>query len=329
VEDGFGKDLTMSDGYSSGLLATARALATDAVCADVVATWRAEGIESILLKGPTLAEWLYPGDLRPYVDADLLVAPSRVMDAAAVLARLGFEPTEHHVSLHAHPWFRRADGAEIDLHVRLWGLHYPADRVWRELGAWLEFRELASVTIRTLNLPGRALHVALHAAQHVEAAKPREDLRRALSRAPDSVWRDAERLADRVGGLQTMALGLALQPEGERLIDRLPLVQAAMIADPRHAPLAIGLTRLSTARGVQGKLGVLVAALSRPQEDIDREPGSAAALRFGTPAARIWHVLTLLAGIPRTMMALRRGRRAGRHGGGPPGDEPRTSRDPG
>ena len=247
--------------------ATLRALAVDAICSEVVTAWRAAGIEPILLKGPTIAQWLYPDGVRPYGDADLLVDPARVLDAAAILSRLGFTPVDHHVSLHAHPW-QRADGGEVALHGRLYGLHEPPDRVWPELSLWCEPFVVAGLPVRALTLPGRALHVALHAAQHAELDKPREDLRRALERAPEAVWHDATRLADRIGGLPTMVAGLGLSPEGVRMIERLPLARAARLAD--RAPLAIGFARFGEARGVVARARVVRDALARPERHAPR-----------------------------------------------------------
>lgn len=279
----------MDDRADAQRQATAWSLAVDAVCAEVVTAWRRGGIEPILLKGPTIAQWLYPDEVRPYGDADLLVDPAQILDAAAILARLGFSPVGHHVSIHAHPW-QRADGGEVDLHGRLYGLHEPPELVWPELAGWCEPFTVAGVPVRALALPGRALHIALHAAQHAELAKPQEDLRRALASAPGGVWRDAARLADRIGGLPTMAAGLALSPAGEQLIQELPLVRAARVASTDGAPLAIGFARLGEARGAVAKARVLAGALRRSER---RHP-------------RAWPALGL--SLLRTVLALARRR---------------------
>ncbi|MEO6714059.1 MAG: nucleotidyltransferase family protein, partial [Mycobacteriales bacterium] len=61
---------------TSSQIAAASTLAVDRLTADVVRALRAEGVEPILLKGPSFARLLYSSsELRPYVDADLLVAP--------------------------------------------------------------------------------------------------------------------------------------------------------------------------------------------------------------------------------------------------------------
>jgi hypothetical protein len=74
--------------YSSGLMRaglsesralrlTAHALARDVATAEVVEALRAAGVRSIVLKGPSIARWLYAdGQPRPYGDTDLLVSPA-------------------------------------------------------------------------------------------------------------------------------------------------------------------------------------------------------------------------------------------------------------
>jgi hypothetical protein len=302
----------VSGSIASELVATARALAADGVCAEVVAAWRAEGIEPVLLKGPTVAEWLYPGDVRSYVDIDLLVAPSRVLDAAAVLIALGFDAVDHHVSLHAHPWVRAADGAEVDLHVTLWGPSRPAESVWRELQRWLEWWQVGPVNVQALNLPARALHVVLHAAQHADSAKPRQDLVRALVLTPGPTWSEAEELAHRLWALTPMADGLLLEADGERLLERLPLARAAAIGTRERAPLAIGFTRLAAAVGWRAKLAVLVRALIRPRDELGLGLGPAPERGLGMFVAYGRRFLRLVAATPRTIIAMRRARRRAR-----------------
>ncbi len=79
------------------------------------------GVIAVLPKGPTMADWLYPGDARPYGDTGRARRPAQAAAAADVLTRLGFATHPRVVSAHAHPWRRTADGAEIDLHITFWG----------------------------------------------------------------------------------------------------------------------------------------------------------------------------------------------------------------
>ena len=62
----------------------------DALTAEVAGAFGREGIETLVLKGPVLAKWLYPDKVRPYLDSDLMVAPDDRSRAVGVLERLGF-----------------------------------------------------------------------------------------------------------------------------------------------------------------------------------------------------------------------------------------------
>src|ERR1700684_892861 len=61
----------------------------DALTAEVAGAFSREGIETIVLKGPVLAKWLYPSEARPYTDSDLIVAPEDGARAVRALERLG------------------------------------------------------------------------------------------------------------------------------------------------------------------------------------------------------------------------------------------------
>ena len=59
----------------------------------VLRHWAAEGIDVIPLKGPVLAEAVYPdAALRPFRDLDLLVRPEDRRRADVALRGLGYEP---------------------------------------------------------------------------------------------------------------------------------------------------------------------------------------------------------------------------------------------
>ena len=67
---------------SSAVRTAALAVRVDRVTAEVVTAMREAGIRS-LLKGPSIATWLYgDGGARPYDDSDLLVAPGAYRHAA-------------------------------------------------------------------------------------------------------------------------------------------------------------------------------------------------------------------------------------------------------
>jgi hypothetical protein len=286
------------------LLETARALATDAAAGEVFLALAGRGIDSILLKGPTIAEWLYPDELRPYVDADLLVAPDHLMMAAEVLRDLGFAPYERQVSPHAHPWIRSSDWVVVDLHVAIWGPQLAASGVWMELQGWVEEMTVGSVPIKVLSLPGRALHIVLHAAQHRDnMIRPRDDLRRVLRLAPPEVWRAAERLADRLWALGAMADGLLLDPAGASLLESLPLLRTAFMIDQEGVPpLALALARVADARGVRRKAAVAARGLVSPAHP-RRAPAEAAA---GPCGFRLRRAVALITQAPAAIVAMRR-----------------------
>ncbi len=157
----------------------------DATTAEVAVALREAGGHSLLLKGRTFARWLYEGEHREYGDADLLVRPDQLPRAESVLAGLGFEkhldsadlPRQ---TLHSHTWVRPSDGAAVDLHWTLVGVGISADDLWRELARRTDTEAVAGRDLECVDTVARALHVALHAAQHgVRDSKPVEDLRSA------------------------------------------------------------------------------------------------------------------------------------------------------
>ena len=171
-----------------------------------------------------LAAWLYPGEIRPYGDADLMVAPRDWHAAVAILEQRGFSD---HLGPLAHPrmesfastaFLRGEDN--LDLHCVLHGLDGDPEQIWATLVAGAERQPIGGAKLLVPGRPALALHVGLHAAHHVEG-KPIEDLRRALAIADESIWRQAVELAERLDGLPTFASGMRLLPQGAELIRRL------------------------------------------------------------------------------------------------------------
>src|SRR4051812_17555038 len=94
----------------------------DAVTVEVHRALDAAEIPHVLLKGPSIAGWLYGIDeLRVYGDSDFLVAPRDWKRACAVLSGLGFatdvDRRSHPglSSLTSYPWQRGDD--DVDLHA--------------------------------------------------------------------------------------------------------------------------------------------------------------------------------------------------------------------
>jgi hypothetical protein len=229
-----------------------RNLAIDRLAAEIAAAFDREGIESLVLKGPVLAAWLYPGELRPYGDADLMVAPGNWDRAVAILGRLGFAdhlgPLGHpRMESFASTAFLRGED-NLDLHCTVHGLDGDPERIW---GAFLGGSAREEIGGAELRVPGEAalaLHAALHAAHHVEG-KPLEDLRRAIARADEETWREALELAHRLDGVPTFASGMRLLPQGAELL--LELGVGEEVRSTRHE---IRFEGVATAEGIDALL---------------------------------------------------------------------------
>jgi hypothetical protein len=253
--------MTGSDPDRLFRLLAVRNIAIDRVAAEVAGALAAAGIESLVLKGPVLAAWLYPGEVRPYGDADLMVAPHDWQPAVALLGALGFSD---HLGPMAHPrmesfastdFLRGEDN--LDLHCTLHGLDGDPERIW---AAFREGAERQPIGGAELWAPGRgalALHLGLHAAHHVEG-KPLEDLRRALAVADEETWRQALDLARRLDGVPTFASGMRLLPEGAEQLRRLGVEDH--VRSPRHE---IRFEGVPTAEGIDALLRPGLAARQR------------------------------------------------------------------
>jgi len=243
-------------------------LGVDVVCGEIVRAMRDEGVRAIVLKGPSFADWLYTdGTRRRYGDVDLLVSPAQLEQANAVLSGRGFvphTPGEHPLRdpTAGQPWVRERDDAVIDLHVRLHGVGAPAAIAWTELSADTERLRVGGIKAEVLRPSARALHVALHAAQHgSRASKTIEDLRRALAVLDEDLWHEAAILAAHIQALPAFATGLRHLPEGGVLAARLALPDdippEITLRAGFRTPLALGLDAVARAHGPAAKLRLL------------------------------------------------------------------------
>jgi putative nucleotidyltransferase-like protein len=252
-------------------LLVARSLLLDRAATVAVGHLRAVGIPSILLKGAAIATWLYgAGQVRPYVDVDLLVPPSQFERAKETLAELGYE---HRL--------RGADPAElgpleqdlvgpdnicIDLHYGLLGTTAAVERCWEVLSRHTIPLCLPGGEVSALDLPARTMHLALHAAQNGPVdRKAVADLERGLVQVGRDCWRDAAGIADEMGAAQAFAAGLRLLPAGEALADELSLTRRMTVElalRTRSAPTdAIFFERLGQAPGLRRKSALVVRKL--------------------------------------------------------------------
>jgi hypothetical protein len=274
--------------FPRSVLAAAQTLAVDTATAQIVATLRWREIPSVVLRGPAVARRLYDqGELRPYVDLDLLVPPGDWEKAGKALAELGYRPAvaktdlPRHRRLHASEWARESDRTSVDLHRTISGVRAADEEVW---SVFSESGETALVAGEQVVLTGPvalALIVALHAAQHgVEKEKPLDDLERALFCLDAATWSEAVALARRLDAIDTFSAGLRLIPAGVELADRLELPRVLPVDVTLRASaapkLALGFEWLSRTPGLRAKMALIVLALAPP-------PG---ALRAWRPLAR-------------------------------------------
>lgn len=306
------------------IVAAARALATDRVAAATIERLTEAGVDTVLLKGATLARLLYDDGVgRPYVDIDILVPPHAHPRAQAELAREGFAEVMDDgdvasgIALHAHPWVRKRDRAVIDLHRTLRGLEADPAAVWSALRRHSEPSRVGGGPVVVPDRAACGLHVALHAADRgVQRGKPLEDLRRALARLSEHDWLQAAGLAHELAGVDAFAVGLGQLPDGARLAERLGVEggrSVHVLLDATGAPpLAHGLEQLTTLSGVRPRLRVLARAAFPTARQLRVSSARARRGAFGFAVARALHPLTVATQTPGAIRGWLRVRRATR-----------------
>jgi hypothetical protein len=295
--------------------------AIDALTAEVASAFAGEGIGTVVLKGPVLARWLYPGEVRPYVDSDLMVAPGNRARAVGVLERLGFAeylpwmPTPLSLDPGGTAFNRPGEGM-VDLHCQLPGLDGDPDAIWGRLTASAERQVIAGVELRVPDRDVVLLHVVLHAAHHADQVdgKPLEDLRRALARVEEAEWSRALELAREYRGLPAFVAGLRLLPEGRDLARKLDLGEVRSFQhEIRREDNAIAeelYALLSADVGIGRKLEIAASDVF-PRPDYMRW-WSALARRgkLGLAGAYVWRAIWIVGQAPRAIHTLWRVRRA-------------------
>jgi Uncharacterised nucleotidyltransferase len=239
--------------------------------AQVLGEFDRAGVPSILLKGPSTARWLYRDEPRMYEDCDLLVPPDATGVAERALRQLGFVPGLEERRMpawwreHAVGWVDPQRAAAIDLHRTLTGVGVEDARLFEVLSADTETMIVGGFPAPVLSLPGRALHLALHAAQH---GGDRGELRRALVQAEEETWRDAARLSYELEATPAFAAGLRLVEQGEALADRIGLDFASPLDVSLRASgaLAQALTidRFAGASGTRQRIAIVRHKLFPP-----------------------------------------------------------------
>jgi hypothetical protein len=308
-------------GASADLLAIGLSLQLDAVTAEVVTALRATGIESVLLRGPAIARWLYEdANARSYVDVDLLVPPGDIEHAEQVLGGLGFSDytvegvLAHDRPTYAHTWLRR-DGAAVDLHYALLGVRLEPARIWDVLAAETEMIAVLGTEVRVASPPGRALVVALHAAHHgVGVGQPLDDLARALELLPAGLWEKASSLAARLDAQVAFATGLRLLEPGREVAHTLGLPPTSSTETTLRAstppPMALGFEWLATTRGLRGKAGLVARKIVPAPRFMRAWSPLARRSSAGLAAAYGWRLLWLARHAGPGFLAWRRARKA-------------------
>lgn len=262
----------------------ARNLLVDHLTAEVAELFWSQGIDSMLLKGPVIGDWLYADAIRAYGDADLFIARSDWDQAVALLVKQGFRD---YLKPMAHPRMESLAGTAfvrgsqiVDLHCTIAGLEAAPAEVW---GALHERADLKEIVGRSMAVPGRPavlMHLALHVAHHNAPPKFVEDLRRGICAGSDDEWRQAAMLAEKLEGLAAFASGLRLVPEGFGLARSLAIEHAGSVRFDLRAsavPTAEGLHELLEPGLTTGRRASLVLAELFPKPSF---------MRWWTPLAR-------------------------------------------
>jgi len=303
--------------------AAAGRLRVDYAAAEAIRALDAAGVQSIVLKGPSVARWLYvPEDARLYVDCDLLVAPDKFEAAVGVLVRLGFEPELDETEMptwwreHALTTFRKEDGVMIDLHRSLQGVHVPDEQLWATLSEATDTLTVGDFSARALTEPGRVMHVALHAAQHGGTQRDLDVLGRALDQLDEGTWRAAAELAAALDATAGLERGLRFLPAGARLADRLglhgaPAIEVELRAE--GAAEALTVARFLATRGLLARLALLRHKLAPPPTFMRKWSPLARRGRLGLAIAYLWRPIWIVTRTPRALQAWSRARGAQSH----------------
>lgn len=304
----------------SDLPQAARSLLLDQAAGTAVRQLQAAGIPSILLKGAAIATWLYEGsEVRPYLDVDLLVSPVLFEKAKEVLAELGYvhrmssaHPSE--LGSKEHELFGPTDVC-IDLHYGLLGVAASSEQAWDVLSRRTErFTLPGGAEVEVLDLPARAMHLALHAAQNGPIdVKALADLARGLTKVDRDGWEEAARLAEELQASHAFAAGLRLVPAGAVLADELSLTRdmtVELALRTGSAPQnAMFFERLARTKGARNKVALVARRLFPTTAKLRAHSGMARHGRLGLLRARIGHLVSVVSRLPSALLAWRAARR--------------------
>lgn len=304
------------------LLRVASKLRFEAAVAQASSRLRAAGVGMRLLKGASIAQWLYSDEEpRASLDCDVLVDPHGIDGADDVLTSLGYGRHFDDRSMpgwwreHASPWVRERDGVTIDLHRSLQGVGVGDGVAWEILSRDHDVVVLAGLEVPTLALPARALNLALHAAHHGSGwSRPIRDLERGIAQGDEQLWRDAVALARELDAVDAFAAGLRLTVAGQELAARLELPPPSSVKAALHAssppPIALGFEQLAQARGVRARLAIVWHKFVPPPDFIRHWDASAKEGRIALLRAYLRRPVWLLRSAPEGFRAWREARQS-------------------
>lgn len=256
------------------LAGAARGLFVDALAGELIEELERAGAGPILLKGASLADWLYVDEVRRYDDCDILIDPDLRDVVSGLLRERGFvalDPPRARRGLRdtvATAWAR--GGAFVDVHLSFWGVGVSPTAAWSTLAAHTERALVARRSVTVLTRPGRLVIIGLHAGHDGrQGARPVEDLERALRVASHAEWVEASRLARALAAETAFAAGLRLTEQGARMAAELELPDGPTVAAALGAaglPVSDGYERLARAESAREATGVLFGELVPSRE---------------------------------------------------------------
>jgi hypothetical protein len=302
--------------------ATAVNLLNEGLSGELAGALRDRRLRGIVLKGPVLRRWLYGGASdRMSMDIDLLVSWDDLEPVEGVLSAtgwryLGIDAVGENRS-NCRIWERPDNGLILELHRTLAGIGTSPARTWAVLSAHTEELPIGAATMEVLDVPARAMHVALHATQHgKELERTQEDLRRAAGLVPLSAWQEAADLAGELQAMPAFTTGLALVPEGRDVLEALELpVERSTEATLRAggAPeMAEGLEWVVRQKGWRVKVSFVARHIVPPRGYMRVWFPPARRSGMGLVAAYMWRPVWLLLRAGPALKAWRGARRASR-----------------
>jgi hypothetical protein len=291
----------------------------DTATGEIVDALRHAGVRSVVLKGRSFRSWLYDSEAqRVSKDIDLIVRGADMPILDEVMSTLDYRylgaDTLGRGRPYCHVWQGAQNGLFVEVHRTLAGVGAPSDEAWTVLSEETEQMLVGGVPVEVLAAPARALHVALHAAQHGQRyEKTLTDLRLALEKLPYAIWEQAATLAARLEATPAFVAGLALLPEGEAIVGHLALSRKRPVDVALRAatapPLAEGLEWLAALPGLRAKAAFVARHVVPPVEYMRVWSPLARRRRAGLVVAYAWRPLWLMRHAGPALLAWRRARK--------------------